>query len=132
MKSSNPTMVRRSDDDADDGGDQVGEQEGQLDTDGKLVVNIPTSVSDRKYDYRYRIEARRHRLRQSRDQRHRLGRRNLRDVLRQSDTAAVFLQSRKPKPRSRFRLATTTINRFERAFMSSCFDGTTASRTVLR
>ena len=42
----------------DDGGDQVGEQEGQLDADGKLVVNIPTSVSDRKFDYRYRIEAR--------------------------------------------------------------------------
>ena len=45
-------------DDGDDGGDQVGEQEGQLDADGKLVVNIPTTVSDRKFDYRYRIEAR--------------------------------------------------------------------------
>ncbi len=44
--------------DADDGGDQVGEQEGQLDTEGKLVVTIPTTVSDRKFDYRYRIEAR--------------------------------------------------------------------------
>jgi alpha-2-macroglobulin len=45
-------------DDGDDGGDQVGEQEGQLDTDGKLVVTIPTTLSDRKFDYRYRIQAR--------------------------------------------------------------------------
>ncbi|HEY1759582.1 MAG TPA: MG2 domain-containing protein [Bryobacteraceae bacterium] len=42
----------------DDGGDQILEQEGQLDADGKLVVNIPTTVSDRKFDYAYRIEAR--------------------------------------------------------------------------
>jgi len=45
-------------DNTDDGGDQVGEQEGQLDNGGKLVVNIPTSVSDRKFDYIYRIQAR--------------------------------------------------------------------------
>ncbi len=44
--------------DDDDSGDQVGEQEGQLDPDGKLAVAIPTSVSDHKFDYRYRIEAR--------------------------------------------------------------------------
>jgi alpha-2-macroglobulin len=44
--------------DDDDAGDQVGEQDGQLDADGKLVVTIPTSVSDHKFDYRYRIDAR--------------------------------------------------------------------------
>jgi alpha-2-macroglobulin len=41
-----------------DGGDQLDEQEGQLDADGKLTVTIPTAVSERKYDYRYRVEAR--------------------------------------------------------------------------
>ena len=45
-------------DDSDDAGDQIGEQEGQLNTEGKLVITIPTTVSDRKFDYRYRIEAR--------------------------------------------------------------------------
>jgi alpha-2-macroglobulin len=45
-------------DDSDDSGDQVGEQEGQLDADGKLTVSIPTSVSDHKFDYLYRVEAR--------------------------------------------------------------------------
>ncbi len=45
-------------DDTDDAGDQVGEQEGQLDADGKLTVSVPTSVSDHKNDYMYRIEAR--------------------------------------------------------------------------
>ncbi len=44
--------------DDDDSGDQVGEQEGQLDADGKLTLQVPTTVSDRKFDYRYRIEAR--------------------------------------------------------------------------
>lgn len=44
--------------DDEDGGDQIGEQEGQLDADGKLSVNIPTTVSEHKFDYRYRIEAR--------------------------------------------------------------------------
>ncbi|MBZ5607180.1 MAG: alpha-2-macroglobulin [Acidobacteriia bacterium] len=45
-------------DDSDDAGDQVGEQDGQLDADGKLTVNIPTSVSDHKFDYVYRVDAR--------------------------------------------------------------------------
>jgi uncharacterized protein YfaS (alpha-2-macroglobulin family) len=45
-------------DDADDAGDQMNEVEGQLDADGKLTIAVPTAVSDRKYDYRYRIEAR--------------------------------------------------------------------------
>ena len=42
----------------DDSGDQTAEQDGQLDVDGKLTINLPTTVSDHKYDYRYRIEAR--------------------------------------------------------------------------
>ena len=37
--------------------------EGHLDADGKLTVNVPTTVSDHKIDYRYRIEAARHRSR---------------------------------------------------------------------
>ncbi len=46
-------------DDADnDAGDQVNEGEGQLDGEGKLTVTVPTVVSDHKYDYQYRIEAR--------------------------------------------------------------------------
>ena len=44
--------------DDDDTGDQVGEQEGQLDAEGKLNIDVVTGVSDRKYDYRYRLEAR--------------------------------------------------------------------------
>lgn len=47
-----------NDDDTNDSGDQVGEQEGQLNADGKLLVKIPTTVSDHKFDWRYRIEAR--------------------------------------------------------------------------
>ena len=39
-------------------GEQVVEQTGQLNEEGKLSVAIPTSVSDRKWDLRYRIEAR--------------------------------------------------------------------------
>jgi uncharacterized protein YfaS (alpha-2-macroglobulin family) len=45
------------DGDADDSGDQIGSQEGELDADGKLTVTIPTQVSDHKFDYRYRIQA---------------------------------------------------------------------------
>ena len=45
-------------DDSDDSGDQVGETKGQLDADGKLTVSIPTAVSERKWDFVYRIEAR--------------------------------------------------------------------------
>ena len=44
--------------DADDtGGDQISDQEGKLDPDGRLTISFPTPVSDRKFDYRYRIEA---------------------------------------------------------------------------
>ncbi|MFN7997135.1 MAG: MG2 domain-containing protein [Bryobacteraceae bacterium] len=45
-------------DDSADSGDQVGETKGQLDAEGRLTISIPTSVSDRKWDYVYRIEAR--------------------------------------------------------------------------
>ncbi len=45
------------DSDPDDAGDQVHQGTGQLDANGKLTVAIPTAVSDRKFDYRYRIEA---------------------------------------------------------------------------
>jgi alpha-2-macroglobulin len=48
----------RQDADDSDGGDQTNEAEGELDADGKLTVDIPTAVSDHKYDYRYRLEAR--------------------------------------------------------------------------
>jgi uncharacterized protein YfaS (alpha-2-macroglobulin family) len=50
--------VEQSPPDEDDGGDQMEETEGQLDSDGKLTVSIPTGVSDRSFDYRYRVEAR--------------------------------------------------------------------------
>ncbi len=38
-------------------GEQVSQDEGKLDADGKLTVAVPTTVSDNKIDYRYRIEA---------------------------------------------------------------------------
>ncbi len=41
----------------DESGEQIAQQEGSLDSDGKLTVTIPTTVSDNKIDYRYRIEA---------------------------------------------------------------------------
>jgi len=41
-----------------DSGDQVGQTEGELDADGKLVITLPTKVSARKEDFAYRIEAR--------------------------------------------------------------------------
>ena len=44
--------------DDDSGGDQLSDQEGKLDQDGKLTITFPTSMSDRKFDYRYRVEAR--------------------------------------------------------------------------
>ncbi len=40
------------------GGEQESEESGVLDADGKLTVTIPTRVNDRKWDLRYRIEAR--------------------------------------------------------------------------
>jgi len=42
----------------DDSGDQVGEQEGRLDAEGRLTIHVPTSVSGQKNDSLYRIEAR--------------------------------------------------------------------------
>ena len=48
----------QSDDDEYDAGDQISQQTGRLDADGKLTVTIPTSVDDHHYDMRYRIEAR--------------------------------------------------------------------------
>lgn len=39
-------------------GDQLSEQSGKLDANGRLRITVPTTVSDHKYDYRYRIEAR--------------------------------------------------------------------------
>jgi uncharacterized protein YfaS (alpha-2-macroglobulin family) len=41
-----------------DAGDQVGETKAQLDADGKLSISLPTPVSERKWDFLYRIEAR--------------------------------------------------------------------------
>jgi uncharacterized protein YfaS (alpha-2-macroglobulin family) len=40
------------------GDEQVLEEEGTLDSEGKLAIQFDTTVSDRKTDYRYRIEAR--------------------------------------------------------------------------
>lgn len=44
--------------DSDDAGEELNQGEGKLDEDGKLTINVPTQVSDHKFDYRYRIEAR--------------------------------------------------------------------------
>ncbi len=40
------------------GGDQVLLEEGELDSEGRLEITIPTSAHDKKWDLRYRIEAR--------------------------------------------------------------------------
>ncbi len=40
------------------GGEQIAEETGQLDAEGRLSVSIPTDVSERHEDMRYRIEAR--------------------------------------------------------------------------
>jgi hypothetical protein len=40
------------------GEEQIVDSEGQLDAEGKLTIDFPTTVSDRKTDYRYHIEAR--------------------------------------------------------------------------
>ncbi|HEV3198406.1 MAG TPA: MG2 domain-containing protein [Bryobacteraceae bacterium] len=45
-------------DDNESNGDQVAQGDGQLDGDGKLNINVETAVSDRKFDYIYRVEAR--------------------------------------------------------------------------
>jgi uncharacterized protein YfaS (alpha-2-macroglobulin family) len=47
-----------SDDSGDYAGDQISEQSGKLDADGKLKVRIPTRVDGQHHDVRYRIEAR--------------------------------------------------------------------------
>ncbi len=39
-------------------GEQISEQSGTLDANGRLVVHIPTQVDEHHYDVRYRIEAR--------------------------------------------------------------------------
>jgi uncharacterized protein YfaS (alpha-2-macroglobulin family) len=41
----------------DSGGDQILDEEGKLDQDGKLTIAFPTAQSSHKYDYRYRVEA---------------------------------------------------------------------------
>ena len=40
----------------DSGGDQLNDQEGQLDANGKLTITMPTAVSDHKADFHYRVE----------------------------------------------------------------------------
>ena len=40
------------------GDEQIVENEGQLDAEGKLAIDFPTTVSEHKTDYRYRVEAR--------------------------------------------------------------------------
>jgi hypothetical protein len=45
-------------DDSGDAGDQLNQGEGRLDADGKLAIQLQTSVSGKRLDYRYRIEAR--------------------------------------------------------------------------
>jgi len=47
-----------SDEGGDYAGEQLSEQSGTLDASGQLQISIPTKISDRKEDYRYRIEAR--------------------------------------------------------------------------
>jgi hypothetical protein len=44
--------------DNDDTGDQVAEGDGELDADGKLSINVATTVSGHKADYLYRVDAR--------------------------------------------------------------------------
>ncbi len=39
-------------------GEQISEQSGKLDADGRLKIHIPTTLNNRHYDVRYRIEAR--------------------------------------------------------------------------
>lgn len=46
------------DDSGDYAGEQISEQSGRLDADGKLKVRIPTRVDEHHHDVRYRIEAR--------------------------------------------------------------------------
>ena len=45
-------------DDEEYAGEQISEQSGTLDANGRLVVHIPTRIDEHHYDVRYRIEAR--------------------------------------------------------------------------
>lgn len=47
-----------SDDESDYAGDQISEQSGKLDANGRLTVHIPTGIDAHHQDIRYRIEAR--------------------------------------------------------------------------
>ncbi len=51
------SMAPAGDRNDDDSGDQISNETGTLDADGKLTVNIPSQVSDHRADYIYRIEA---------------------------------------------------------------------------
>jgi len=44
--------------DYDYGGEQTLEQSGKLDANGRLKIQVPTTINDRRFDVRYRIEAR--------------------------------------------------------------------------
>jgi uncharacterized protein YfaS (alpha-2-macroglobulin family) len=43
--------------DSDNGGDQLTDQDGVLDADGKLTINVATSTSEKSVDFLYRVEA---------------------------------------------------------------------------
>ncbi|MBV9155034.1 MAG: hypothetical protein JO097_02150, partial [Acidobacteriaceae bacterium] len=38
-------------------GEEIAASEGKLDADGKLTITVPTTISEHKIDYRYRVEA---------------------------------------------------------------------------
>jgi len=50
-------MTPQGDSGDDDSGDQISNETGTLDADGKLTVNIPSQISEHANDYMYRIEA---------------------------------------------------------------------------
>ncbi|MBZ5620829.1 MAG: alpha-2-macroglobulin [Acidobacteriia bacterium] len=52
------SVTPQDQDNSETSGDQVAQGDGQLDADGKLSINVETAVSDHKYDYMYRVEAR--------------------------------------------------------------------------
>jgi uncharacterized protein YfaS (alpha-2-macroglobulin family) len=52
------SVVEEGDSEGDDyNSEQIEQTEGQLDQDGKLTVHLDTTLSDKRHDYRYRIEA---------------------------------------------------------------------------
>ena len=63
--------------DNDGGGDQLTDQQGQLDAQGKLTITIPTAVSAHKNDFHYRVEVGVTDAANRRDHRHRGIRRHL-------------------------------------------------------